>query len=155
MKRTITTMVLAAIMLVAAAAPAFATHIDEEKDHGFDESQDAAGALDPGETGECRPGADFVRTNGLVSSWELMTMGEYIDDVIDLVTQRFEAGYYGDPTLEETQEEFQARLLRIPDRAQATWDFCDKNRDGLLCVLRTDPSPYWYTLLDNRPFPGS
>jgi len=138
MKRTITTMALAAIMLVAAAAPAFATHQDK--------SQDGAGHG----TTDCRPGADFDLTNGLVSSWEPMTMEEYIVDVTALITERYDAGYYGDMT----ESEFLARLAGIPDRAQATWDFCDKNRDDTLCVLRTDPSPYWYTLLDNRPFKG-
>ena len=128
MKRTITTMALAAIMLVAAAAPAFATHIDDEKDHGFDESQDAAGYL----TSDCRPGADFDLTNGLIGSWEPITMEE------------FRAEYFA-----KTGKELPL------ERAEATWDFCDKNRDGTVCVLRTDPSPYSWTLLDNRPFPGS
>jgi hypothetical protein len=147
MKRTITIMTLAAAMLVAAAAPAFATHVDDTKDHGFDESQDTAGALDSGETGECRPGP---KDNDLISSWTLTTKVEYIADVTAVLTERFEAGYYG----EMTEEEFQLRLDGISERADATWTFCDKNRDGNLCVLRTDPSPYYWTLLDNRPFPA-
>ena len=120
MKRTITTMVLAAIMLVAAAAPAFATHEDK--------SQDRAGHG----TTDCRPGGDFDLTNGRVGAWTLMSKAEFIADFI-------------------------VEFERDPNRqaVDATWDFCDKNRDDLLCVLKTDPSPYYYTLLDNRPFPGS
>jgi hypothetical protein len=147
MKRTITTMALAAAMLLTAAPAAFATHVDDTKDHGFDESQDTAGALDPGETGECRPGAE---DNVLVGSWTLTTKGEYIADVTAVLTQRFEAGYYGDLT----EAEFQLRLDGIPERADATWTFCDKNRDGNLCVMTTEVSPYHWTLLDNRPFPA-
>lgn len=40
----------------------------------------------------------------------------------------------------------------INEAATATWDFCDKNRDGIACVMRTEPSPYTWTILDNRPF---
>ena len=118
MKRTITTMALAAIMLVAAAPVAFATHVD-------DTSRDEAGYG----TTDCRPGADFDLTHGLIGSWTPITMEEY-------------------------RAEYQAKTGReLPlERAEATWDFCDKNRDGILCVLRTDPSPYYWTLLDNRPF---
>ena len=121
MKRTITTMVLAAIMLVAAAPAAFATHVE-------DKSQDGAGHG----TTECRPGADFDLTSGLVGSWTLMSKADFIADFIE------ELGYTPNPLA-----------------VDATWDFCDKNRDDLLCVLKTDPSPYYYTLLDNRHFPGS
>jgi hypothetical protein len=121
MKRTITTLALAATMLLTAAPAAFATHVDGE-------SQDTAGHG----TTECRPGADTDLTNGLIGSWTPITMEEYIAE-------------YFDRTGRELPEE----------RAQATWDFCDKNRDGTVCVLRTEPSPYYWTLLDNRPFSGS
>ncbi len=148
MKRTITTLALAASMMLLAIPAASATHVDETKDHGYDESEDTAGALKEGEDGECRPGA---QENVLVGSWTLMRIETYIADVEALVTQRYLDGEYGDMTPAEFQERFDA----IPERADATWTFCDKDRDTLLCVLRTDPSPYWYTLLDNRPFPGS
>ena len=55
MKRTITTMVLAASMMLLAIPAASATHVDDAKDHGYDESQDTAGA-DTGD--QCRPGAN-------------------------------------------------------------------------------------------------
>ncbi len=45
-------------------------------------------------------------------------------------------------------------LAAIEKSLDATWEFCDKNRDELLCVVTTKISPYYYTLLDNRPFPG-
>ena len=151
MKRTITIMALAVAMLLAAAPAAFATHVDDTKDHGIDESQDTAGATALGE-GECRPGATH---QDLVGSWTLTTMDEYIGAVTDLVTDRYEDGYY---TVEAgyykdlSFEEFQQRLIDISERADATWTFCDKNRDGNLCVMTTEISPYHWTLLDNRPF---
>jgi hypothetical protein len=95
-------------------------------------SNDSAGAG----TTECRPGAG----NDLVGSWESMTMDAYIEALADR---------YG-VTIDPEDPDYQ----RIVDAAQGTWDFCDKNLDGLLCVMTTDPSPYYYTLLDNRPFPG-
>jgi hypothetical protein len=146
MKRTITTIALAATMLLTAAPAAFATHVDDTIDHGFDESQDTAGATALGE-GECRPGATH---QDLVGSWTLTTKAEYIADVTAVLTARFEAGYYG----ELTEADFQLRLDGIPERADATWTFCDKNRDGNLCVMKTNVSPYYWTLLDNRPFPS-
>ena len=145
MKRTITTLALVASMMLLAIPAAFATHVDDTKDHGFDESQDAAGALVEGEHGECRPGA---QDNVLVGSWTLMRIETYIADVEALVTQRYLDGEYGDMT----PAEFQDRLDAIPERADATWTFCDKNRDGNLCVMTTEISPYHWTLLDNRPF---
>ncbi|MEE8375515.1 MAG: hypothetical protein V3S26_04260 [Acidimicrobiia bacterium] len=140
MKRTITTMVLAASMMLLAIPAASATHVDDAKDHGFDESQDTAGA-DTGD--QCRPGP---QNNDLVDSWTLMTKGEFIDDVVeryDIIT---------DPEDPEFDAERYQRLL---NSAQATWTFCDKNRDLFLCVMTfNDVSPYGYTLLDNRPFRG-
>lgn len=143
MRRTITTLALAASMLFAAAPAAFATHVFDTQDHGADESQDSAGAG----TTECRPGAE---DNDLIGSWELMTKAEYIAEVTAVLTERFEAGYYGDMT----EAEFQLILDGIPDRADATWTFCDKNGDGSVCVMTTEPSPYYWTILDNRPFPS-
>lgn len=95
--------------------------------HVDEKSHDTAGYG----TTECRPGPGFDRTNGLIGSWTPITMEQFILE-------------YFDRTGRELPEE----------RAQATWDFCDKNRDGTLCVLRTEPSPYYWTLLDNRPFRG-
>ena len=85
-----------------------------------------------------------------MGSWTLTTKAEYIADVTAVLTQRFEDGVYGDMT----PAEFEDRLKGIPERADATWTFCDKNRDGNLCVMTTEVSPYHWTLLDNRPFPG-
>lgn len=53
-----------------------------------------------------------------------------------------------------TEAEFQLRLDGIPDSADATRTFCDKNRDGWARVMETEPSPYYWTILDNRPFPS-
>ncbi len=132
MKRTITTLVLAASMMLLAIPAASATHVDETKDHGYDESQDTAGDG----TEQCRPGA---QDNDLVGSWTLKTKAQFIADVVNR---------YGiDPEVELE------RYQRLLNSAQATWDFCDKNRDGFLCVMTfNDVSPYGYTLLDNRPF---
>jgi hypothetical protein len=132
MKRTITTLALAASMMLLTIPAAFANS---------ENSRDAAGA---GST-ECRPGA---QNNDLIGSWELMDKDDYIADVTAVLTERFEAGLYG----EMTGDEFQLRLDGIPDRADATWAFCDKNLDGWACVMKTVPSPYYWTILDNRPF---
>ena len=145
MKKTLTTLVLAATMLLAAPATAFATHVDDEKNHGFDKSKDKAGFVEPGSEVDCRPGP---QDHSLVGSWTPYTMEDYIAEII--------ARYY-DPRLlseEWTLTEYLARIAGLEERAEATWTFCDKNRDGFLCVLTTEPSPYYYTLLDNRPFPG-
>ena len=75
-------------------------------------------------------------------------MEDYIEEII--------VRYY-DPRLlsgEWDEDVYKARIIALQGRAEATWTFCDKNRDGFLCVLTTEPSPYYYTLLDNRPFPG-
>lgn len=133
MKRTFTTLALAAFMMLLAVPAASANS---------ENSNDEAGAG----TTECRPGA---QDNDLIGSWELMTKAEYIADVTAVLTERFEAGDFG----EMTEAEFQLILDGIPNRADATWLFCDKNRDGWACVMKTDPSPYYWTILDNRPFP--
>jgi hypothetical protein len=141
MKKTITALVLAATVLLVAPATAFATHVDDTKDHGFEQSQDEAGFG----TEDCRPGP---QDHSLVGSWTPYTEDEYVDEII-------ERSY--DPRLDSgewTQAEYDARILALEGRARATWIFCDKNRDGTLCVLTTEPSPYYYTLLDNRPFRG-
>ena len=135
MKRTITTLALAGALMATAVPAALATHVDGK-------SQDTAGHG----TEQCRPGA---QDNDLIGSWELMTKDQYIADVTAVLTERFLAGLYGDMSLEE----FESRLAGIPDRAEATWVFCDKNRDGWACVMKTVPSPYYWTILDNRPFP--
>ena len=134
MKRTITTLALAASMMLLVIPAAFANS---------ENSNDAAGSG----TERCRPGA---QNNDLIGSWELMDKDDYIADVTAVLTERFEAGLYGDMT----EAEFQLRLDGIPDRADATWAFCDKNRDGWACVMKTVPSPYYWTILDNRPFPS-
>jgi hypothetical protein len=113
MKKTITTLALAATVLLAAAPNAFATHEDP--------SQDTAGAG----TDVCRPGP--TEGHELIGSWVPMTQAEFALEV------------FGDATPPE-------------NFGDATWAFCDKNRDGTLCVMATVPSPYGYTLLDNRPF---
>jgi len=126
MRRTITTLALAAFMMLLAMPVALANS---------ENSNDTAGA---GAT-ECRPGAD----NGLIQPWLPTDMADYIAEVADrydIVT---------DPDAPDFDADVYQRLV---NRAQATWDFCDKNRDGILCVMRTDPSPYYWTLLDNRPF---
>jgi hypothetical protein len=133
-RKPITTLAVAASMVLLAMPAAFANS---------DNSNDVAGAG----TTECRPGAE---NNDLISSWELMDKAEYIADVTAVLTERFETGYYGDMT----EAEFDELLGSIPDRADATWTFCDKNRDGFTCVMNTDPSPYYWTILDNRPFPS-
>jgi hypothetical protein len=115
MKKTITTLALAATVLLASSANAFAEHVE-------DTSQDKAGAG----TDQCRPGP---KDNVLISPWVPYTQDEFAREVL------------GD---EYPREGF----------ADATWAFCDKNRDGVLCVMATEPSRYSYTLLDNRPFPG-
>ena len=93
--------------------------------HVADTSQDTAGAG----TEECRPGA---QDNELIEPWLPTDKEAYIDELVA-------AGRTDDEDLRK--------------RVDATWEFCDKNRDGILCVMRTDPSPYYWTLLDNRPFP--
>ena len=116
MKRAITTLALAGVMLLLAIPPALATHEGPPA-----QSQDTAGATALGE-GECRPGGQH---QDLVGSWTLWAQADFEE----------EYGY-------------------APGRFDATWDFCDKNRDGNLCVMETAISPYRWTLLDNRPFPG-
>ena len=93
-------------------------------------SNDTAGAG----TTECRPGP---QDNHLVGGWEPMTRDEYVDDIYEVF----------DVDLTDLE-----RVERINASADATWAFCDKNLDGTLCVLTTEISPYYYTLLDNRPF---
>jgi hypothetical protein len=122
MRKTITIVALAGVMMLLAIPTAFANS---------EHSNDSAGYG----TKVCRPGAD----NGLIGSWTPKIMTEYIDDILDRV----------DP--DRTDDDL---YLRIVASATATWDFCDKNLDGILCVMTTDPSPYYWTLLDNRPFPG-
>jgi hypothetical protein len=103
-------------------------------------SNDSAGF----DTEQCRPGA---QNNDLIGSWELMDKDAYIADVTSVLTERYLAG-------DMSETEYNDRLASIPERADATWTFCDKNRDGFACVMKTDPSPYYWTILDNRPFPS-
>jgi hypothetical protein len=117
MKRTITTMALAATMLLSATPAAFAN---------ADQSQGTAGYG----TEECRPGAD----NDHVGSWEPMTTEDFIAEVFDVTGG-----------------------ILPQERADEIWDFCDKNRDTIACVMRQtfpDGAPHSvvWTLLDNRPF---
>lgn len=83
-------------------------------------------------TQECRPGAD----NDLIGSWELMNVEDFIAEYLAVTGRNLD-----------------------PERADATWDFCDKNRDGLLCVMKQlfpdgAPGTGSWNLLDNRPFGG-
>ena len=146
MKKAITTLTLAAAMLLAAPATAFATHVDDEKNHGFDKSKDKAGFVEPGSEVDCRPGP---QGHSLVGSWTQYRMEDYIAELTARLDARLLSG-----ELTMTDEEYAARIRAYHEAAEATWTFCDKNRDGFLCVLTTEPSPYYYTLLDNRPFPG-
>ncbi len=147
MKRTITTLALAASMMLLAIPAALATHVDDTKDHGFDESQDKAGALRGDETGECRPGAN---DNDNVGSWELEEQEPFTSAAKDRARARHADGDYVGTRWEE---DLDGLLAAIDASLDATWTFCDKNRDGFLCVMTfNDVSPYGYTLLDNRPF---
>ncbi len=136
MKRTITTLALAASMLLTAIPPALATH--EAK------SQDTAGYG----AEDCRPGAT---NNDLVGSWELKEQLAFTIEVQVRASARFGTGYY-DGT--KWDGDLPGLLAAIAASLDATWEFCDKNRDGFLCVMITEISPYYYTLLDNRPFRG-
>jgi hypothetical protein len=129
MKRTITILALAGVMMLLAIPAAFANS---------DHSNDTAGAG----TDVCRPGAD----NGLIQPWLPIDMEGFVAEVAE------HRGIIIDP-LDPLFDASDPDYVRLLNGAQATWDFCDKNRDGTLCVMRTDPSPYYYTLLDNRPFP--
>jgi hypothetical protein len=129
MRKAITTLALAAAMMLLAIPTAMANS---------EHSNDTAGA----DSKECRPGA---QDNDLVGSWTLTDKDDYIADVTAVLTARFEAG-------DMTEAEFEERVAGISDRADATWAFCDKNRDGFLCMMITEVSPYHWTLLDNRPF---
>ena len=124
MKRTITTLALAASMMLLAIPAALANS---------ENSNDTAGAG----TTECRPGAD----NGRIQPWLPTSMADFVNEVA------VNRGIIVEGAIVD-----QVAYDRLVAGAQATWDFCDKNRDGILCVMRTDPSPYYYTLLDNRPF---
>ncbi len=135
MKRTITTMVLAASMMLLAIPAASATHVEGT-------SQDTAGA----DTEKCRPGATH---QDLVGSWEIKEQGTFTQEVQDRVELRWGTGYYVGTKWEK---DLDGLLLAVAASLEATWEFCDKNRDDLLCVMTTDISPYYYTLLDNRPF---
>lgn len=78
-------------------------------------------------TDECRPGAD----NDINGPWEPMTVDEFILEFFNVKDTELD-----------------------PERADAIWKFCDKNRDGIACVMRQtlpDGSVFWI-LLDNRPF---
>lgn len=136
MKRTITTLALAASMMLLAIPAALATHEGP--------SQDRAGH---GET-ECRPGP---QDNDNVGSWELKEQVAFTIEVQDGASARFADGYYDGTRWEG---DLPGLLAAIDASLDATWDFCDKNRDGNLCVMKTEVSKYSYTLLDNRPFRG-
>lgn len=123
MKKTIITLALAGAMMVLTIPAALANS---------ENSNDTAGA---GST-DCRPGAV---DNDLIGGWETIEMEDYIAERIARVPSDHPDYDY-------------IVTVAIPQSSQATWDFCDKNLDGTLCVLRTDPSPYYYLLLDNRPF---
>lgn len=123
MKRVLTTLTLAVAMMVVAIPAAAANSVN---------SNDTAGAG----TEDCRPGP---KGNDLISGWEPIEKIEYINEVIATV-----------PT-DHPEYDYIVNVV-IPNSADATWEFCDKNRDETLCVMRTVPSPYGWLLLDNRPF---
>jgi len=133
MKRTTTTLALAASMMLLAIPVAFANS---------ENSNDTAGA---GAT-ECRPGAD----NGLIQPWLPISEHDFVQEIAERNGWIVEGGDIDNEL--DVIPEFRADLDRVKANAGRTWDFCDKNLDGTLCVMRTDPSPYYYTLLDNRPF---
>ena len=129
MRRTIITLMLVGAMM-ALTIPA-----------GLANSENSTSTAGAGTT-ECRPGP---QDNDLVSGWGTMTQEMY-------ETERIEY-FLANRTDGLTPEEIAYIVdTYIPETSQATWDFCDKNLDGTLCVLRTEISPYYYTLLDNRPF---
>ncbi len=138
MKRTITTLALAASMMLLAIPAALAEHVDGT-------SKDTAGAY----TGDdCRPGAG----NDLIGSWGLTDqagfVGDWIQHRIDVREERGE-------TVSQATIDFW--MVDLSERAVATWDFCDKNRDELVCVFWQefpDGAPYSFAwlALDNRPF---
>ena len=123
MKKTTTTLAFAVAMMVM-TIPAAAANSEN--------SNDTAGYG----TEQCRPGAE---NNELIGGWETITQDAYTAELIASVPS------------EHPDYDYIVNVL-IPQSSQATWDFCDKNLDGILCVLRTEPSPYSYLLLDNRPF---
>jgi hypothetical protein len=132
MKRTIITLMLAGAMMALTIPTALANS---------EYSNDSAGYTDTYEDAECRPAA----SNDLVSGWETMTQEMYEAERIDYFMANRAAGL-SDEEIAYWVETY------IPETSDATWAFCDKNLDGTLCVLRTEISPYYYTLLDNRPF---
>jgi len=112
-----------------------------------DNSKSTAGA---GST-ECRPGAG----NHNVGSWELMDQSTYE------ATYLADHGLRADTLLVDTGHgylvdgEIDTWGELIERSASATWEFCDKNRDGFACVVRFNlPSGSPYLILDNRPFRG-
>ncbi len=137
MKRTITTLALAASLMLLAIPAALAEHVDGT-------SKDKAGAG----SDECRPGAD----NDLIGSWGITDQAGFVQDWIDhRIDVREERGETVD---QATIDGWRVDLSR---RAVATWTFCDKNRDGLACVFWQefpDGAPYSFAwlALDNRPF---
>ena len=147
MKRAITTVALATIVLMALSGPASATHPDPPP------ANDAAAP----NTDDCRPGAK----SHIVGPWTMMTQQEYetmlladrglsADD--PLPESLVHPG--GDDGLIDTWGEL------AHESATATWEFCDHNDDGHACVMKqTAPSGAagWtmaYTILDNHPFPS-
>ena len=138
MKRTITTLALAASMMLLAIPAALAEHVDGT-------SKDKAGAG----SDDCRPGAD----NDLIGSWGITDQAGFVQDWIqhriDLLDER------GQP--EPTEATIDGWRVDLSERAVIVWAFCDKNRDGLACVFWQefpDGAPYSFSwlALDNRPF---
>jgi hypothetical protein len=123
MMRAIITMVLAGALMAMGIPGALANS---------ENSKSTAGAG----TTECRPGAEG---NDLVGGWETIDKESCIAELIASVPI-------------DHPDYYNIVNIYIPRSADATWTFCDKNLDGTLCVLRTEPSPYSYLLLDNRPF---
>ncbi|MGI9585946.1 MAG: hypothetical protein ACR2N7_10190 [Acidimicrobiia bacterium] len=123
MKRTILALMLVGAMM-AMTIPAAVANSENSK------STAGAGTTD------CHPGP---KSNKNIGGWEAMEISAYMEELIATVPLDHPAYDY-------------IVNVAIPQSAQATWDFCDKNLDGTLCVMRTDPSPYSHLLLDNRPF---
>ena len=84
----------------------------------------------------CQPGAD----NGIVQSWQLFSLEEYAQFLVE---------EFGAPSYANALE-----------RATATYAFCDHNGDNYTCVMQqnlpndANGSSKWLLIEDNHPFGG-
>lgn len=83
----------------------------------------------------CQPGAN----NGIVSEWQLFEFEDYVEFLV---------------------EEFGRDPVIALERATATYNFCDHNKDGSVCVMEqnlpndANGSSRWLLIEDNHPFGG-